>query len=722
MANVTIKKKILYRSMFLLLSVLFVTTIVATVSIAAGISSALKNTTIENIEYAVVNMETDIKIKDDPAAKASVLEEYQKSHHYDNYYYSNEHGECISGESIADKELYIKVANGKTTYQSSIYLKDGKLLYDTATPIFKFGMENGTFIGVYYVVDDFTSNLSFLIIPSLALLGIIAVATVICWLLMGKLAKDISVPVNMLKRAVESLASGNLNDYIDYESRDEIGVLVNSYNSSLTTLKSYVEDIRLNCDNFASSDFNVTKNANFMGDFTQIETSIDKISISLSDTIAGIASSASQVKAGSEQISAAAQTLSVGTSAQAGAVDELVELIKEINVKVKNTAAGSKGATEKAETVGDKIKESNESMAQMLEAMDNITLQSKEISKIIKTIDDIAFQTNILALNAAVEAARAGAAGKGFMVVADEVRNLANRSTDAVRNTTKLIKHTLVAVNQGSNIASETAILLEEAVNVTDMSISLISDISSASSSQAEMMNKVSDSVNRILDVVQANASTAEECAASSEELSSQATELQFITSQFNLAEVTNEQRLQLKKELEAARKRAESDDYGFLSDYSSNSSSNAYESDYDDVPLSDYDSVDTSDYGTANLSDYDSVDTSDYGTADLSDYDSVNTSDYGTADLSDYDSIDTSDYGTADLSDYVSVDTSDYGTADLSDYDSVDTSDYGTADLSDYDSVDTIDYGTAEPEPVQEEKKDEKEDDFSFLSDFADY
>ena len=167
--------------------------------------------------------------------------------------------------------------------------------------------------------------------------------------------------------------------------------------------------------------------------------------------------------------------------------------------------------------------------------MDAISAKSDEIGKIIKTIEDIAFQTNILALNAAVEAARAGSAGKGFAVVADEVRNLASKSADAAQNTTVLIEDTVNAVSAGTLIANATAQSLAHVVDEAKEVVDLINEIASASDEQAEYINELMNVLNEIADVVQTNAATSQESADASEELSHQADMLKSLISQFKL-------------------------------------------------------------------------------------------------------------------------------------------------------------------------------------------
>ncbi len=209
--------------------------------------------------------------------------------------------------------------------------------------------------------------------------------------------------------------------------------------------------------------------------------------------------------------------------------------------RIRQSASHSKLANERANSAGKEIAKSNEEMKQMLQAMNQINAKSAEISKIIKIIEDIAFQTNILALNAAVEAARAGSAGKGFAVVADEVRNLASKSADAAKQTTRLIEETLVAVQDGTQIADHTAEFLDESETITRQAVMLIEKITEASASQAAAAAQINVVIEEIAAVVQTNSATAEESAAASEELNAQAEMLNQLVRQFKLKEEESE-------------------------------------------------------------------------------------------------------------------------------------------------------------------------------------
>ena len=233
------------------------------------------------------------------------------------------------------------------------------------------------------------------------------------------------------------------------------------------------------------------------------------------------------------QVAAGSQALSHGSTAQASAIQQLSATISDISQQVKMNAANAEKATKISTEAFHEVELGNKQMEHMMKAMDEISSSSSQIGKIIKTIDDIAFQTNILALNAAVEAARAGAAGKGFAVVADEVRNLASKSAEAAKNTTSLIENSIRAVENGTKIAAETAKSLSVIVEETKQSTQLINQISQASNEQAVSISQVTQGVEQISAVVQTNTATAEESAAAAEELNGNVLTLKQLVDSF---------------------------------------------------------------------------------------------------------------------------------------------------------------------------------------------
>jgi len=362
-------------------------------------------------------------------------------------------------------------------------------------------------------------------------------AVIIVLIVMSILRKAILTPVYEINKAAQAIAKGDLSATITYSGKDELGELSSAMKTLLYTVVGIIKDLDNSLSEIGNGNFMVESQANelYIGDFANINHSMHQIIVNLSSTLLQIDQASEQVASGSDQVSNGAQALSQGATEQASSIEELSASIAEITEQIKQNAENARLANDSAELAGKEIFNSNEHMKNMVEAMDKINLKSFEISKIIKVIEDIAFQTNILALNAAVEAARAGAAGKGFAVVADEVRNLASKSAEAAKSTTSLIEETLVAVQNGSKIASDTAKSLDESAKVTKKAVELIDKIAEASGQQAQSAIQVNIGVEQIASVVQTNSATSEESAAASEELNGQAEMLKNLVGRFKL-------------------------------------------------------------------------------------------------------------------------------------------------------------------------------------------
>lgn len=394
------------------------------------------------------------------------------------------------------------------------------------------GGTDGWVIGVSTEASEWMNEtLVAILIMMLVGLLIIVDSIVIC----NMTANGIAKPIRKTVDAMNQVADGHLDVSIEHTSDDETGQLADSINTTITSLKGYVAEVSRLCKQLASGDFNIHRHIEFNGDFSSIIEALDDLAYNLSDTMEQIDISAANVNQGATQISEGASTLASGAVEQSSSVEELAGIITTLKEKVDINAKSAEEANQTANQTGEKMSLSNQHMKEVVVAMNNISDKSNEISNIIKTIEDIAFQTNILALNAAIEAARAGSAGKGFAVVADEVRNLASKSAEAATDTTKLIQQTIQAVESGSHIVEETADALNASVDVTNRTIKLINDIWSASAEQAAMIDQASAGVERISTVVQSNSATAEQSAASSEELNGQATTLENLTSKFVL-------------------------------------------------------------------------------------------------------------------------------------------------------------------------------------------
>ncbi len=353
------------------------------------------------------------------------------------------------------------------------------------------------------------------------------------------LSINIGKPMKACAKRMELLVQGDLDTPMPkITSKDETGMLAKSTASLVEGLSTVINDIGYLLNEMANQNLNVrTQHEDvYVGSFRNILLSMRNMKAELSDAIKQVNHSAEQVSAASSQLSASAQTLSQGTAEQASSVEELASRINEISEQAKHTASGALNVRGQTHQTGEEVSLCNQKMQNLMEAMDKIQTSSNEIEKILKTIDDIAFQTNILALNAAVEAARAGSAGKGFAVVAEEVRNLAGKSAEAAQNTSSLIEHSTDAVHTGSEIARNTAEILSEVVNSIQSVVDSIDNIAAVSNEQSDAVWQVSEGINQISIVVQSNSATAEEGASASEQLSAEAAGLKHLVNQFTLS------------------------------------------------------------------------------------------------------------------------------------------------------------------------------------------
>ncbi|WP_329494138.1 methyl-accepting chemotaxis protein [Caproiciproducens sp. CPB-2] len=335
------------------------------------------------------------------------------------------------------------------------------------------------------------------------------------------------------------MSEGNLSFPIQQRSNDEIGQLGAAFEKSAGTIREYIADIKRMLCEMGRGNLAVGTELEYIGDYIEIKQSFHSILISLNDTLGQIDQAAEQVSTGAGQVPQGAQALAQGAAEQASSVEELTATIAEISENIRSNAEQADGASKNVNTVLFEIETSNRHMEEMVAAMGRISESSGQIGKIIQTIEDIAFQTNILALNAAVEAARAGAAGKGFSVVADEVRNLASKSARAAKDTTALIAGSMEQVEHGTKIADETAKSLLRVVKSAKEVTGTIEKISDATNQQSAAIAQVTLGVGQISDVVQTNSATAQESAAESEELSAQAQSLKKLAGQFTLKSIT---------------------------------------------------------------------------------------------------------------------------------------------------------------------------------------
>ena len=494
---------------------------------------------VQELEYITADQSEQSKLSQGMQTTISEIEE-----HLDEY--------SISVANEDDQKLYEELLSTWQTYQqthdtSVAYVESNKktqaeqllkttgqeqysALLSKADEIVDFNQSSIESISVTVSRSCMLSSLSLL-------LGI-AICAFITIPLSIAIVRSIVLPLQELENAMAGISHGKLDAEINYKGEDEIGRLSHSVRHTMQRLNTMLSDLGYLMGELANGNFDchTTCEDAYVGQYRPLLADLRKTRIQLSETLAKINTSSDQVSVGADQVAGGSQAYSQGAAEQASSVQQLAAMVNDISGQITQNAKSAEEASAQANEVGQSITMSNEKMTHLLEAMSDIEHSSTEISKIIKTIEDIAFQTNILALNAAVEAARAGVAGKGFAVVADEVRNLASKSAEASKNTARLIETSMEAVKRGSALAQDTATALTETVDSTQKVVAGIADISQASAAQADSVNQITVGIDQISSVIQTNSATAEQSAAASEEMASQAQMLKRLCGEFSLA------------------------------------------------------------------------------------------------------------------------------------------------------------------------------------------
>ncbi len=426
--------------------------------------------------------------------------------------------------NLADTSAnFVQPAEGKLVYFTDY---DGqKVRYSEQTV-----PATGWKLGYLLNSDEFNKPTLDLIVTMLIMAAVFNGLISVCIML---LLKKMFAPMQDIANNSNRVAGGELDVTFDYSYKDEIGSVCRAIENNNRTVKMIINDIEKRLEAISRGDFSASSDVNYMGDYTSIKVSLDKISDSLNTVFGGIERASAAVFSGAEGVSSESGQLSESVSRQNDLIEEIASGMNFLSDKIDNNVHRTDSAKNTAHKAADAVKEGSGRMKQLLEAMEEISVASGKIQNIIGTIEDIAFQTNILALNASIEAARAGSAGKGFAVVADEVRNLAGKSAEASDETAKLIEQSVSAVKLGMGIAEETSVSLNEIVACTREIDNIIVEINGESHEQRACVDDVNGKIGNVSDLVNSSAANAEECAAASRELNSQASELKSMLDNF---------------------------------------------------------------------------------------------------------------------------------------------------------------------------------------------
>lgn len=380
-------------------------------------------------------------------------------------------------------------------------------------------------------------NLRSTIIKALIYLALLLVAVIQLYV-MTVVRKRVLNPVLEVRDQMGEISRGNLSaEFLLESDTSEIGMLVESIHETKRELKKYIDDIDSKLAQMAQGKMDLTIGNDYRGEFLPIQNAMRQILDALNLALSRIRSTADQVSEESERMASDAQVLSDGATEQASAVEELSASIQTLSEQVRHTSLDADDARKSSIDSARQLQECNQKMQELTSAMGDISRSSQQISGIIKTIEDISFQTNILALNAAVEAARAGEAGKGFAVVADEVQGLATKSSIAAKDITRLIEDSMQLVRHGTTLSEDTTTTLATSVTGAQQSADLIQRIANSAQQQSESLMQLSEGVEQISDVVQTNAATAEKSSVSANELFKRADDLKKSVQRFQLRE-----------------------------------------------------------------------------------------------------------------------------------------------------------------------------------------